>query len=110
MAKSPASEIFTTLKSYAQKLSDGERTPAEVATALNDWARESADSVKARIHDEVESAVEKMGFVKREEFDALVAEVKAIKKSPVRKSPVKKVSVKKTPVKRPVAKKKVVKK
>jgi hypothetical protein len=110
MAKSPASEIFTTLKSYAQKLSDGERTPAEVATALNDWARESADSVKARIHDEVESAVEKMGFVKREEFDALLAEVKAMKKSPVRKSPVKKVSVKKTPVKRPVAKKKVVKK
>jgi hypothetical protein len=110
MAKSPASEIFTTLKSYAQKLSDGERTPAEVATALNDWARESADSVKARIHDEVESAVEKMGFVKREEFDALLAEVKAMKKSPVRKSPVKKVSVKKTPVKRPVAKKKVMKK
>jgi len=110
MAKSPASEIFTTLKSYAQKLSDGERTPAEVATAINDWARESADSVKARIHDEVESAVEKMGFVKREEFDALVAEVKAMKKSPVRKSPVKKASVKKTPVKRPVAKKKVVKK
>jgi BMFP domain-containing protein YqiC len=110
MAKSPASEIFTTLKSYAQKLSDGERTPAEVATALNDWARESADSVKARIHDEVESAVEKMGFVKREEFDALVAEVKAMKKSPMKKSPVKKASVKKTPVKRPVAKKKVVKK
>jgi len=105
MAKSPASEIFTTLKSYAQKLSDGERTPAEVATALNDWARESADSVKARIHDEVESAVEKMGFVKREEFDALVAEVKAMKKTPVKKTP-----VKKTPVKRPVAKKKVVKK
>jgi hypothetical protein len=110
MAKSPASEIFTTLKSYAQKLSDGERTPAEVATALNDWARESADSVKARIHDEVESAVEKMGFVKREEFDALVAEVKAMKKSPVRKSPVKKASMKKSPVKRPVVKKKVVKK
>jgi len=109
MAKSPASEIFTTLKSYAQKLSDGERTPAEVATALNDWARESADSVKARIHDEVESAVEKMGFVKREEFDALVAEVKAMKKTPVKKTPVKKASVKKTPVKRPVAKKKVVK-
>jgi len=110
MAKSPASEIFTTLKSYAQKLSDGERTPAEVATALNDWARESADSVKARIHDEVESAVEKMGFVKREEFDVLVAEVKAMKKSPVRKSPVKKASMKKSPVKRPVVKKKVVKK
>jgi hypothetical protein len=65
MGKNQPSEIFSTLKSYAQKLSDGERTPAEVATALNDWAKESADSVKGRIHDEVEAAVTKIGFVKR---------------------------------------------
>jgi BMFP domain-containing protein YqiC len=90
MAKTQASEIFSTLKSYAQKLSDGERTPAEVAVALNDWAKESAESVKGRIHDEVESAVEKMGFVKREEFDALVAEVKRLKKSSPKQSSVKK--------------------
>ena len=31
MAKAPITEIFSTLKSYAQKLSDGERTPAEIA-------------------------------------------------------------------------------
>ena len=65
MAKSPTSEIFATLRTYATKLSDGERSPSEIATALNDWAHESAESVKARIHDEVELVVSKMGFIKR---------------------------------------------
>jgi BMFP domain-containing protein YqiC len=96
MAKTPPSEIFSTLKGYVQKLSDGERTPAEIGAALNDWAKESAESVKAKIHEEVESAVQKMGFVKREEFDALVAEVKALKRAPAKKSPTKKSAVKKT--------------
>lgn len=99
MAKAPITEIFSTLKSYAQKLSDGERTPAEIATALNDWAHESAESVRAKIHEEVEAAVLKMGFVKREEFDALAKEVAALKK----KSPAKKVA-KKSPAKK-IAKK-----
>ena len=107
MAKAPLSEIFSTLKSYTQKLSDGERTPAEIASALNDWAHESAESLKAKIHDEVESAVLKMGFVKREEFDALAREVASLK----RKAPAKKSAVKK-PVKKvakKTAKKKVAK-
>lgn len=99
MAKAPITEIFSTLKSYAQKLSDGERTPAEIASALNDWAHESADSVRAKIHEEVEAAVLKMGFVKREEFDALAKEVAALKK----KSPAKKIA-KKSPAKK-IAKK-----
>ncbi|MFM2214634.1 MAG: hypothetical protein RJA88_3 [Actinomycetota bacterium] len=104
MAKAPITEIFSTLKSYAQKLSDGERTPAEIASALNDWAHESADSVRAKIHEEVEAAVLKMGFVKREEFDALAKEVATLKKkSPAkkaaRKSPAKKIA-KKTPTKK----------
>ena len=103
MAKAPITEIFSTLKSYAQKLSDGERTPAEIASALNDWAHESADSVRAKIHEEVEAAVLKMGFVKREEFDALAKEVAALK----RKSPAKKASKKSTPKK--IAKKAPVK-
>ena len=95
MGKNQPSEIFSTLKSYAQKLSDGERTPAEVATALNDWAKESADSVKGRIQDEVEAAVSKMGFVKREEFDELAAEVKRLKKAHSKKSDGKKSAKKK---------------
>ena len=81
MAKTPVTEVFTTLKSYARKLSDGERTPAEIAAALNDWAHESGQTVKAKISEEVEAAVLRMGFVKRDEFDALVREVKALKKS-----------------------------
>ena len=110
MAKTQPSEFFSTLKSYAQKLSDGERTPAEVATALNDWAKESADSVKGRIHDEVESAVLKMGFVKREEFDELAAEVKRLKKAHSKKSDKKKSDKRKSDGKKSATKKKESKK
>jgi BMFP domain-containing protein YqiC len=107
MAKAPISELFATLKSYTQKLSDGERTPAEIASALNDWAHESAESVRAKIHDEVEAAVLKMGFVKREEFDALAREVQALKKKSPAKATAKRVtkrSAKKSPVKKAVKK------
>jgi BMFP domain-containing protein YqiC len=103
MAKAPVNEVFSTLKSYARKLSDGERTPAEIASALNDWAHESGQTLKAKISEEVEVAVLKMGFVKREEFDALVREVNALKKG--KKSPVKKSATKKAPVKKSAAKK-----
>jgi BMFP domain-containing protein YqiC len=78
-----SNDLFSSLKTYLTKLSDGEKTPQEVAAALNAWARESADSLKAKIHEEVEAAVLKMGFVKREEFDRLVARVDAV--SPVKK-------------------------
>lgn len=107
MAKAPISELLATLKSYTQKLSDGERTPAEIASALNDWAHESAESVRAKIHDEVESAVLKMGFVKREEFDALAREVQALKKKSPAKATAKRVTkrdTKKSPVKKAVKK------
>ena len=104
MAKSPISELFSTLRSYAQKLSDGERTPSEIASALNDWAHESAESVRGKIHEEVETAVLKMGFVKREEFDALAKEVSTLKKE--LKKPIKK----STPAKKNTPKKKAIKK
>lgn len=109
MAKQQPSEIFTTLKGYVQKLSDGERTPAEIGAALNDWAKESAESVKSKIHEEVESVVLKMGFIKREEFDALAAEVASLKKS-AKKAPAKKTTAKKAAVKKPTVKKAAVKK
>ena len=101
MAKPQPSEIFSTLKGYVQKLSDGERTPAEIGAALNDWAKESAESVKSKIHEEVESVVLKMGFIKRDEFDALAAEVAALKKS-AKKAPAKKPTAKKAAVKKAV--------
>ena len=103
MAKAPVNEVLSTLKSYARKLSDGERTPAEIASALNDWAHESGQTLKAKISEEVEAAVLKMGFVKRDEFDALVREVNALKRG--KKSPVKKSATKKAPVKKSAAKK-----
>ena len=111
MAKAPITELFSTLKTYAQKLSDGERTPAEIASALNDWAHESAESLRAKIHEEVETAVLKMGFVKREEFDALAQEVANLKKSKAKSAPTKRVAKNsaKTSLKKSAPRKKAVK-
>ena len=102
MAKS-SNDLFSTLRTYISKVTEGEKSPAEVAAALNGWARESADALKSKIHEEVEASVSKMGFVKREEFDALVREVNALKKgkkSPAKKSAAKKAAVKKSPAKK----------
>jgi BMFP domain-containing protein YqiC len=59
--------------------------------------------VRSKIHEEVETAVLKMGFVKREEFDALAKQVAALKKAPAKratkKAPIKKIA-KKAPIKK----------
>ena len=115
MAKS-SNDLFATLRTYVSKVTEGEKSPAEVAAALNGWARESAEALKSKIHEEVEASVAKMGFVKREEFDRLAAQVSAmkggttVKKSATKKSSVKKSSVKKSAPKKRAAKKKAVKK
>ena len=81
----PANDLFSTLRTYISKVTEGERTPAEVAAAINSWARESADALKAKIHEEVEASVAKMGFIKRDEFDRLAAQVAALSgKAPVK--------------------------
>ena len=92
MAKA-SNDLFSTLRTYLTKVTEGERSPAEVAAAVNSWARESADALKAKIHEEVEASVAKMGFIKRDEFDRLAAQVAALggkptskKKSPSKKS------------------------
>ena len=101
-----SNDLFSTLRTYISKVTEGERTPAEVAAAVNSWARESADALKAKIHEEVEASVAKMGFIKRDEFDRLAAQVAALggKKAPVKKAPVKKAAAKKSPVKKPAKK------
>jgi BMFP domain-containing protein YqiC len=111
MAKTPTNELFTTLKGYFNQLTEGERTPTEVAAAFNGWARESAESVKAKIAEEVEATVSKMGFVKSDEYDRLVARVEKLEAKLVKKSaaPAKNTPAKKSPVKR-VVKKSVAKK
>jgi len=116
MAKA-SNDLFSTLRTYLTKVTEGERPPAEVAAAVNSWARESADALKAKIHEEVESSVAKMGFIKREEFDRLAAQVAALggkstsgKKSPSNKSNSTKTAVKKASgkkVKKATAKKAV---
>jgi BMFP domain-containing protein YqiC len=120
MAKS-SNDLFSTLRTYISKVTEGEKSPAEVATALNGWARESADALKSKIHEEVEASVAKMGFVKREEFDRLAAQVSAMKggtsakkaapkKTSTNKTSTKKSSVKKATTKKAAPKKKAVKK
>jgi BMFP domain-containing protein YqiC len=78
MASSSASELFSTLKGYINQLSDGDRSPSEVASAFNEWARDSAESIKSKVAEEVEASVVKMGFIKRAEFDALLARVESL--------------------------------
>jgi BMFP domain-containing protein YqiC len=105
MAKA-SNDLFSTLRTYLSKVTEGERSPAEVAAAVNSWARESAEALKSKIHEEVEASVAKMGFIKREEFDRLAAQVAALsgKKSSAKKATAKKApankSVKKTTVKK----------
>ena len=100
-----AKDLFSTLKVYLTKVADGEHSPAEVATAVNTWVHESAESIKAKIQEEVEKSVAKMGFVKREEFDALKAELGISSKGSPKKATAKKATVKKAPVKKAPVKK-----
>jgi BMFP domain-containing protein YqiC len=104
-----AKDLYSTLKVYLTKITDGERSPAEVATAVNTWVHESAESIKAKIEEEVEKSVAKMGFVKREEFEALKAELGisskgAPKKATAKKAPAKKATAKKASPKKTVKK------
>ena len=106
MAKNPTSEFLATLKSYINQLTDGDRTPNEVASALNGWARESAESIKAKVAEEVEAQVSKMGFIKRTEYDKLVARVEKLEKSKSVKIVAKKSTAKKSAApKKPLSKK-----
>ena len=100
-----ANDLLSALKVYLTKVTDGERTPAEVAAALNTWVRESGESIKNKIEEEVESSVSKMGFVKKEEFDRLKVKVDMLSTAAVKKAPAKKAAVKKAPAKKAPTKK-----
>lgn len=115
-----AKDLFSALKVYLKKVTDGERSPAEVVASVSTWMRESAESVKSKIEEEVEKSVSKMGFAKREEVERLKSELsqlrssvfageekivnKARAKSATVKKTVKKVPAKKAPVKKVVKK------
>ena len=104
-----ANDLFSALRTYLMKLSNGEKTPQEVAAALNVWARESGEAIKVKIEQEVKKNVSRMGFAKATDLKRLereVMELKAIVKG-------KGVTAKKAgqkPAKNNVAKKNVAKK
>ncbi|MEK6648584.1 MAG: hypothetical protein AABY37_04635 [Actinomycetota bacterium] len=70
-----AKDLFSALKVYLTKVTDGERSPKEIVSEVSTWVRESGESVKSKIEEEVEKSVSKMGFVKREEVDRLKSEL-----------------------------------
>ena len=84
-----ANDLFASLRTYLNKVSEGERTPAELAAALNTWVKQSGDVLKSKIDEEVHNTVTRMGFIKREEFDELKAELEEIRKSLTSQSAVK---------------------
>jgi BMFP domain-containing protein YqiC len=105
-----ANDLFSTLRTYLNKVSDGEKNASEVASTVNQWLREGGEALKIKIEDEVERSVSKMGFVKRGEFEALKEEVARLRmgaspKATVKKTPVKKKTVKKVSVKKSASKK-----
>ena len=104
-----ANDIFSTLRTYLTKVSDGEKSATEVASVVNAWMREGGEALKVKIEDEVERSVTKMGFVKRGEFEALKEEVARLKSTPQRASSkdstLKKKSAKKTSAKKTTRKK-----
>ena len=74
-----ANDLLSALRTYLSKVSSGEKTPQEMAAALNAWARESGESIKQRVEEEVARTVKKMGFAKQEELDRLAREVELLK-------------------------------
>ena len=97
-----ANDIFSTLRTYLGKVTDGDKNASEVASTVNQWLREGGEALKIKIEDEVERSVSKMGFVKRGEFEALKEEVARLKMG---KSSKKSDEPKKKKVKKAAAKK-----
>lgn len=82
-----ANDLFSALRTYLSKVSSGEKSPQEVAAALNTWARESGEAIKQRVEDEVQRSVKRMGFAKQEDLDRLAREVETLKTRLVTSNP-----------------------
>ena len=108
-----ANDIFSTLRTYLSKVTDGDKSASDVAATVNQWLREGGDALKVKIEDEVERSVSKMGFVKRGEFEALKEEVARLKSagtSEPKKAAPKKAAPKKAATQSASVKKKATKK
>lgn len=104
-----ANDLLSALRTYLMKLSNGEKTPQEVAAALNVWARESGEAIKIKIEQEVKKNVSRMGFAKATDLKRLEREVMELKaivkgKPATGKKSAKNSVTKKSVTKKPVAK------
>jgi hypothetical protein len=75
-----ANDLFSALRTYLSKVGSGEKSPQELAAALNQWAKESGEAIKTRIEEEVEKSVKRMGFAEKREIELLRKEVAALSK------------------------------
>ena len=107
-----AQDIFSSFKNYATKLSGGEKSAAEVAAAVKGWLEESGEVIKERIETEIESAATRMGFVRQDDLELLLAKIADLESrvTPAAKPAAKKAAAKKSPAKKPAAKKPAAKK
>jgi hypothetical protein len=115
-----ANDLLSALRTYLSKVSSGEKSPQEVAAALNAWARESGEAIKVRVEEEMQRSAKKMGFAKQEDLDRLAREVEVLKSklvvggrsgaAPTKKTSTKKSAPQKNAAKKPVAKKSSAKK
>ena len=74
-----ANDLFSALRTYLMKLGNGDKTPQELAAALNVWARESGEAIKLKIEEEVKRNVSRMGFAKASDLKRLEREVMELK-------------------------------
>ncbi len=115
-----ANDLLSALRTYLSKVSSGEKSPQEVAAALNAWVRESGEAIKVRVEEELQRSAKKMGFAKQEDLDRLAREVEVLKSKLVvggrsgaastKKTSTKKSAPQKNAAKKPVAKKSSAKK
>ena len=97
-----ANDLFSALRTYLTKVSGGEKSPQEVAAALNSWARETGETIKVRVEEEIARSAKKMGFAKQSDLDRLTKEVEALKAKVIGKS---KTTAKKSKAKKAATKK-----
>lgn len=108
-----ANDLFSALRTYLTKISSGEKTPQEVAAALNAWARESGEAIKVKIEEEVKKNVSRMGFAKATDLKRLereVMELKSLLKNKNSAASPRQNGTKKAGGVKPISKKKVAKK
>jgi BMFP domain-containing protein YqiC len=76
-----AEDIFSALRTYIGKMSGGEKSASEMSAALASWIKESSEGFKARIESEIEGAAAKMGFVRKEELEELIARISKLEQA-----------------------------